>query len=321
LKGCWIKPEIRDQIVDYIEGISRRTKLDKQTIIPWLGIHPGKYYDWKKRYGFDNYHNGQIPKSHWILPEEYQAVLIYARKYYTDGYKRFAYEMLDKDIVALSPSTVYRILKAEGLLHSGEVAGNLLKGIGFDQPTRIHEHWHTDIKYVNFHSAFLFLISVFDGYSRYNLHHELCTQMEEYHVELTIQRAIEKFPGNSPRLISDNGSQFISGDFRKFLREVGLDHVRTSVRYPQSNGKIERFHRTLKDECLSRQSLIDLDDARKQVAAYIANYNTKRLHSALYYLTPEDFLLDRVDARLAERNRKLKQAVENRKIYAKLHLN
>ena len=222
--------------------------------------------------------------------------------------------------MALSPSTVYRILKAERLLRSWEVSGGSLKGTGFGQPTRIHQHWHTDIKYVNFHSAFLFLISVFDGYSRYNLHHELCTRMEEYQVELTIQRALEKFPGNSPRIISDNGSQFISGDFRKFLREVGLDHVRTSVRYPQSNGKIERLHRTLKEECLSKQCLIDLEDAHKQIAAYIVNYNTKRLNSALYYLTPEDFLLGKVDSRLAVRNRKLKQAVENRKLYAKLHL-
>jgi len=144
--------------------------------------------------------------------------------------------------------------------------------------------------------------------------------MEEYHVELTIQRTLEKFPGYNPRIISDNGSQFISGDFRNFLREVGLTHVRTSVRYPQSNGKIERFHRTLKDECLSKQSLIDLDDARQQIDRYIEKYNTKRLHSALNYLTPEDYLLGRVEARLNERKCKLKQAVENRKIYAKLHL-
>lgn len=307
--------------MEYIEKTSIRTGIEKQRIISFLGIQPGKYYSWKKRYGIDNHHNGQLPKSHWILPQEYQTVVIYAKQCYTGGYRRFAYEMLDNDIVALSPSTVYRVLKAEGLLRSWEVSGGSLKGTGFDQPTRIHQHWHTDIKYVNFHSAFLFLISVFDGYSRYNLHHELCTQMEEYHVELTIQRALEKFPGYNPRIISDNGSQFISGDFRKFLREVGLAHVRTSVRYPQSNGKIERFHRTLKEECLSRKSLIDLVDARQQIAEYIQIYNTKRLHSALYYLTPEDFLLGKVDTRLEERNRKLKQAVENRKLYAKLHLN
>ncbi|PIU58308.1 MAG: integrase, partial [Deltaproteobacteria bacterium CG07_land_8_20_14_0_80_38_7] len=162
---------------------------------------------------------------------------------------------------------------------------------------------------------------VFAGFFRYNLHHELCTQMEEYHVELTIQRALEKFPGYNPRIISDNGSQFMSGDFKNFLREVGLTHVRTSRNYPQSNGKIERFHRTLKDECLSKQSLIDLDDAKQQIVRYIDKYNTKRLHSALNYLTPEDYLLGRVESRLNERNLKLNQAVENRKNYAKLHLN
>lgn len=71
---------------------------------------------------------------------------------------------------------------------------------------------------------------------------------------------------------------------------------------------------------MSKQCLIDLEDAHKQIAAYIVNYNTKRLNSALYYLTPEDFLLGKVDSSLAVRNRKLKQAVENRKLYAKLHL-
>lgn len=307
--------------MDYIEKMSQITEIDKRTIISWVGIQPGKYYDWRKRFRTSNHHNGQIPKSHWILPEEYQALLIFARTYYIGGYRRFTYEMMDKDIVVLSPTTVYRILKAEGFLHSWEIIGGSAKGTGFDQPVRPHEHWHVDIKYVNFHGAFLFLISVFDGYSRYNLHHELRTQMEEYDVEITIQRALEKYPGNKPRIISDNGSQFISGDFRKFLKEVGLSHVRTSVRHPQSNGKLERFHRTIKEECLSKQSLIDLDDARRQVSRYIEEYNTQRLHSALYYLTPEDYLEGRVRQRLAERKNKMKQAMEKRKIYAKSHLN
>jgi len=77
----------------------------------------------------------------------------------------------------------------------------------------------------------------------------------------------------------------------------------------------------LKEECLSKQSLIDLDDARRQVSRYIEEYNTQRLHSALYYLTPEDYLEGRVRQRLAERKNKMKQAMEKRKIYAKSHLN
>lgn len=105
------------------------------------------------------------------------------------------------------------------------------------------------------------------------------------------------------------------------MKFLGLSHVRTSARHPQSNGKLERFHRTIKEECLSKQSLIDLDDARRQVARYIEEYNTQRLHSALYYLTPEDYLEGRVRQRLAERKNKMKQAIEKRKIYAKSHLN
>ncbi|MGC8596132.1 MAG: transposase, partial [Candidatus Kryptoniota bacterium] len=135
-----------------------------------------------------------------------------------------------------------------------------------------------------------FLISVIDGYSRYIVHHELRTSMEEYDVEITIERALEKFPFERPGLISDNGSQYVSRDFAEFLRLTGLQHTRTSVGYPQSNGKIERFHESISQECLRKRSLIDIEDARKQVAEYIEYYNTRRLHSALYYLTPEDYL-------------------------------
>jgi transposase InsO family protein len=199
--------------------------------------------------------------------------------------------MLDEDIVALSPSTTYRVLKSAGLLNLKKRGKANLKKTGFDQPKRPHEQWHTDIKYVNFQGNFLSLISVIDGYSRYVVHHELRTSMEEYDVEITLQRALEKYPQEKPRLISDNGSlesqkkcsafflgpKYISKDFAQFLRLAGLQHTRTSLAYPQSNGKIERFHQSLKQECLRKRSLIDLMDARKQIGEYIDYYNRKRL--------------------------------------------
>ncbi|MCF8265879.1 MAG: integrase core domain-containing protein, partial [Melioribacteraceae bacterium] len=97
-------------------------------------------------------------------------------------------------------------------------------------------------------------------------------------------------------------------DFAEYLKQAGLQHIRTSIAYPQSNGKIERYHRTIHEECLMNKSLINLEDARKQVADYIEYYNTKRLHSSLYYLTPEDFLFDRIDEKIEIRNTKLVQA-------------
>ncbi len=147
--------------------------------------------------------------------------------------------MMDEDIVAVSPSSTYRILKSAGLLNRWNNVKKNLKGKGFDQPIVPHQHWHVDIKYVNFKGAFLFLISVIDGYSRYIVHHELRNSMQEFDVQITIQRALEKYPGYKPRIISDNGSQFISKDFAEYLKFAGLQHIRTSIAYPQSNGKIE----------------------------------------------------------------------------------
>jgi hypothetical protein len=128
--------------------------------------------------------------------------------------------------------------------------------------------------------------------------------MEEYDVQLVLERALEKFPGARPRVISDNGSQFIAKDFAEFIRERGLTHVRTSIAYPQSNGKIERLHRTAGEECLRRSSFIDLEDARRLIATFVEYYNSKRLHSAIYFLTPEDVLLGRMTERLKEREQK-----------------
>ncbi len=129
--------------------------------------------------------------------------------------------------------------------------------------------------------------------------------MQEFDVQFTLQSALEKYPVAKPRLISDNGSQFISKDFAEFIKQAGLLHIRTSVAYPQSNGKIERYHRTIQQECLSTNSLIDLEDARKQISEFVDFYNTKRLHSSLFYLTPEDFLMNRIDEKIDIRNAKL----------------
>ncbi len=105
--------------------------------------------------------------------------------------------------------------------------------------------------------------------------------MTEYDVELTIQKAMEKYPLSNPRLISDNGSQYTSNDFAKFLKEVGLQHIKTSVAYPQSNGKacaepcfsMERFYRTIGEECLRPKSMVSIEDARKNVSDYIEYYH------------------------------------------------
>ena len=224
-----------------------------------IKLRTSKYYTWTFRHGLPNYHNGKIPKDNWLLDWEKEAIILSAKNHTGEGYRRLTYMMMDDNVVAASPSAVYRILKRYGLLNKWNLTRKSSKGRGFEQPTAPHQHWHVDIKYVNYKGTFLFLISVIDGYSRYIVHHELRQNMQEFDKELTIQKALEKFPGNNPRIISDNGSQFISKDFAVYLKFAGLQHIKTSIAYPQSNGKIERYHRTKQEECLKKSSMINLE--------------------------------------------------------------
>ena len=312
MNGLWVELDIRDSVIGFTEMITSKADISVKYLLSLIGIRASKYYSWNNRKGQVNKHNGHVPKENWLLDWEKEAIIEYAKSCSGEGYRRLTYLMLDEDIVAVSPSSTYRVLKAAGLLNRWNNVKRSSKGNGFEQPVVPHQHWHVDIKYVNFRGSFLFLISVIDGFSRYIVHHELRQNMQEFDVQLTIQRAVENYPGYKPRIISDNGSQFISKDFAAYLKFAGLQHIRTSVAYPQSNGKIERYHRTVNQECLMKSSLIDLEDARKQVASYIEFYNSKRLHSSLYFLTPEDFLFNRVEEKLKVREDKITKARLNR---------
>ena len=166
---------------------------------------------------------------------------------------------------------------------------------------RPHEHWHIDVSYRNVCGTFFFLCSILDGYSRFVIHWEIRETMKEAEVETIIQRAREQYPGEQPRIISDNGPQFIARDFKEFIRICGMTHVRTSPFYPQSNGKIERWFKTLKGGCIRVKTPLSLEDARRLVAEFVTYYNTVRLHSAIAYVTPAEKLAGRAEAIWAAR--------------------
>ena len=224
-----------------------------------------------------------------------------------EGYRRLTFMMLDGDVVAASPSSVWRVLSQAGLLQRWNKKPSL-KGTGFQQPLRPHEHWHVDVSYINIAGTFYYLCSVLDGASRYIAHWEIRESMKEAEVEIILQRAREKFPNASPRIISDNGPQFIAKDFKEFIRICGMTHVRTSPYYPQSNGKIERWHKSIKTECIRPGVPLSLEDARRIVELWVNHYNTVRLHSAIGYIAPLDKLEGRETQIFAERDRKLEAA-------------
>jgi putative transposase len=221
--------------------------------------------------------------------------------------------MLDADVVAVSPSSVYRVLKDAGLMqrHNSKPS---LKGKGFQQPIRPHEHWHVDVSYINVAGTFFYLCSLLDGCSRSIVHWEIRESMTEADVETILQRARERYPDARPRIISDNGPQFIAKDFKEFIRLCGMTHVRTSPYYPQSNGKIERWHRSLKAECIRPGVPLSLEDARRLVEGYVRHYNEVRLHSAIGYITPAARMAGRDREIFAERDCKLEAAREKRRV-------
>jgi transposase InsO family protein len=298
---------IRDAVVDFVRYWSDRAKILTGRLIAWLGIPSSKYYDWRRRYGRCNEHNAKIPRSHWLLDWEKAAILQYQQEHPEEGYRRLAYMMLDAGVVAASPSSVYRVLKnAERLKNRTSCPSP--KGRGFAQPSAPHRHWHIDISYLNICGTFYYLCSVLDGYSRYMVHWEIRESMKEADVETVLQRAHERFPAATPRIISDNGPQFVARDFKVFIRQCGMTHVRTAPFYPQSNGKIESWHKTLKRECIRPKTPLNLADARRVVTGYVQHYNETRLHAGIGYVAPKDRLDGRDEAIRQNRRRKLADA-------------
>ena len=289
-----------------------RTEIPAGRFIGWLDITTSKFHDWRNRYGKVNEHNAWIPRDWWLGDEEKQAMIRFSFEYPLEGYRRLAFMMLDRDVAAASPSSVYRVLKAAGRIGRSTNKPSK-KGTGFHQPQKAHEHWHIDISYINIHGTFYYLTTILDGYSRFIVHWEIRPSMTEQDELVVLQRAKEKFPHETPRIISDNGAQFVAKDFKEFIRICGMTHVRTSPYYPQSNGKLERFHGSIKGECIRPGTPISLEDAVRIVGRYVDHYNQVRLHSAIGYVAPADKLAGRETEIFAARDRKLAEARERRK--------
>ena len=305
--------DVRDQVVDFVRRWSEKSEIGVGRFTHWLGLASSKFYDWCQRYGRVNEHNGWIPRDFWLERWEKEAIIGFHLQNPLEGYRRLTFMMLDANVVAVSPASVWRVLKQAGLLSRWKTKPSR-KGKGFEQPPQPHQHWHIDVSYINLSGTFYYLCSVLDGYSRFLLHWDLRASMTEADVERILERAKEKYPEARPRIISDNGPQFIARDFKEFIRISGMTHVRTSAFYPQSNGKIERWHKSLKQECIRPMTPLTLEDARRLIQTYVDRYNTVRLHSAIGYVTPQDRLLGHEADIHAARDRKLEAARRQRQL-------
>jgi len=220
-------------------------------------------------------------------------------------------------VAYLRPYQVYELLRERDLLCRRRVAApEPLKRP--PPPDHADEVWHIDLMYLYIEPRWYYLVDILDGYSRFLVHWSLNLTMLAETVTLTVQEALERLPERrpgEPKLVHDRGSQFLSKEWRAFVEAAEVTDIKTRVAHPQSNGRLERLHRTHREEGLNEEALSDYYRAVEAMTSWSHYYNQERPHSALKYLCPIDYYRGDPEARLADRERKLVQAVEARKAY------
>lgn len=282
-------------------------------VVSQFGLPRAKYYRWKRRREEGRLEDAVVtPRSALCpLPEEEAAVVAFARAHPREGYRRLAWMMVDADVAYVSPGSVYRVLDRHDLLYrwkrSAPSAGRRPA-----EATHPDEVWHVDILYLWIAGRWYFLATLLDSYSRYVVDWELALSMRAEEVIDLTHRALEARPNARPRVVRDNGSQFTSREWRQLMSQFSLHDIAIRVAHPESNGRIERYHRSLREEGVADVELRDLYQARDQVGRWVQHYNDERLHAALNYLRPVDYYKADPEHRLAERRRKLEEATTRR---------
>lgn len=314
-------PELQKRVHEEVELAKRRSGWPARRTLGALGIARGSYYRWLREEAWAKERpTVTLPpvSPYEALSEEKQAVLTYARKHPELRHREMAWRMVDEDVVYLSPSTVYRILKEANLVCPWRRRAKRKKAQA-ERATRPDQRWSTDLMHIEVGCRVYFFIAFLDEFSRYIVHHELLLGMDGQSVSLAAQTAIETLPKGpdgkplvTPEIRSDNGSCYVSKEFRVVLAENGLGHHRIKPHCPEENGIIERANRTLREE-LEGEDLTDLLMADRVLARLVHRYNTERLHSALGYLPPWEFYRGDPLSRFLERQKKLFRARHERR--------
>ncbi len=306
-----------------------RTDQSARQILSALGVSPASFYRWLKpqeeqKESAVKEHKERAPRVARITgprptPDEETAVRAYALEHPRLGYKRLAWQMLDADVAALRPWQVYETLRQLDLIarRPNEPDQAMRRP---EPPKRPDEVWHIDLMYVHLSGRWYYLVDIIDGYSRFLVHWTLNATMLAETVTLTVQEALDRLarmgpkPEKPPRIIHDHGSQFVCSEWHSLVKNSGLTDIKTRVAHPQSNGVVERLHRTHREEA-------GLDEdagyhaALDQFARWSRYYNQERPHSALKHLCPFDYYRGNPQARLAERRNKLADARAARAAY------
>lgn len=234
--------------------------------------------------------------------------------------RELAVRFTDSERYFVSEASVYRLLKAHDLITSPAFVVIKAADEFKDKTVRPNQLWQTDFTYLKVIGwGWFYLSTILDDFSRYVIAWKLCTTMKAEDVTATLERAL-KASGcdratvvHKPRLLSDNGSSYIAGDLAEWLHDQSMEHIRGAPYHPQTQGKIERWHQTLKNRILLENYYLP-GDLETQIEAFIAHYNHRRYHESLNNLTPADVYYGRGQTILLERERIKRKTIEHRRL-------
>jgi len=310
------------EIIRLVEG----SHLPTRRILDKLGIPRTTFYRWYDRYlsGGPEALEDRSPKPSRVwnrIPEPVrEKIRDLALKESDLSPRELAVQFTDTEKYFVSEASVYRILKSYDLITSPAYVVLAAAYEFRDKTTRPNQLWQTDFTYLKVIGwGWFYLSTILDDYSRYIIAWKLCTTMKVGDVTDTLDLALQASGCDratvlhKPRLLSDNGSSYISGELADWLEDRQMDHVRGAPYHPQTQGKIERWHQTLKSRILLENYYLP-GDLRQKIDAFVEHYNHQRYHESLQNLTPADVYFGRGQAILQQRERIKRNTIETRRL-------
>ena len=322
-------PAEKMEIIRLVEN----SDLPVKKTLDGLGVARTSFYRWYNNYvekGYDGLSgNGRTPNRFWNkIPDserEWIRDISLSDGNIDKSPRELAAFITDKKGYFISESSVYRILRSYDLITSPHYI--VIKASDrFKDPTkRINEMWQTDFTYLKVLGwGWFYLSTILDDFSRYIIAWKLCTTMKAKDVTDTLQLALQASGcdqdsmTNRPRLLSDNGASYIAGELAEWLKGKGMNHVRGAPYHPQTQGKIERWHQTLKNKVLLENYFFP-DDLRARIGTFVDHYNHQRYHESINNLTPADVYFGRGQAILNQRERIKRKTIETRRLHHRKH--